>query len=332
MATTKLEDLFVPPVYASMFAESRPDNIALVQSGAVVTDPIFQSLLGQNGRVGTLPFYKPLNGDDASLSSDDPSDVMVPGKVSTGVQTFVLHSLNKGYEFADFAVERSSGNAMQNAREAFEEWWQHHLQDRIIATLKGVMNSDLASGSPQLVNDIFSSGAAPVDGNRFSRDALIDTTTLMGDRADDIQMMLVHPIVYGRLAKQDAISHYKDSETGMPQTYFDGRIRLISSRAAPAEQINGHNVYTTILLGSGAIRYGNLPGLQVPFELTREPLQGGGRGITTLIERLDWCVHPVGHAWGIEQLNPTISSLEVADNWTRVYDPQNVAIRYLRTN
>lgn len=332
MSVTQFDNLFSPLVYASLIAESRADNIALIESGAVRIDPEFQRQLGSHGRAAELPFYKPLGGADATMSSDDPSDIMTPDNIETSKQSFVVHSVNKGFSFSDFAVERSVGDAMEFARQEFDKWWMYLLQARVIATLKGVMNSDLAGGTPQLVNDIFSGGGAPVDDNRFSRDALIDTITLMGDRADDVQMMLVHPIVYGRLAKLDAVSHYKDSETGMPLSYFDGSIRIIKSAAAPVEEINGHNVYTTILLGSGAVSYGNIVGLRYPFELERDALQGGGRGMSTLIERRDWCIHPIGYAWDKDQLSPTLASLEVAANWTRVYDAQNVAIRYLRTN
>lgn len=331
MATTQLNDVFIPEVYASMMENNTPDRIEFVTSGAVVSQPIFTQLIGQQGQVGTVPFFNDLDSTPASVSSDNPAYLIIPDKVTTGTQTFVLQSLNRAFQFADFAMQRGLADPMQYTRNRFARYWQGELQARIVGTLKGIMADNIANNAGDMTTDKYAPSGTPVDDNRFSRDSFLEALGTMGDNYGAIQTAVVHSVIYNRITQLEASNVQTDAQTGMPLAYLGQQVRLVVDDGVPTETINGQTVYTTVLLGNGTIGYGNIPVPQA-FELDHNPDAGNGRGVTSIYERQDWVIHPFGFGWNTNLTSVTRASLEDAANWTRVYGAKSIPIRFLRTN
>jgi hypothetical protein len=84
-------------------------------------------------------------------------------------------------------------------------------------------------------------------------------------------------------------------------------------------------VYTTILMGAGAIGFGaSAPRTGYGTELFRIPAAGNGGGQTVLHSRMNVGIHPLGMAWSdgtggnaIAGDSPSIADLSNAAHWTR---------------
>ena len=105
------------------------------------------------------------------------------------------------------------------------------------------------------------------------------------------------------------------------------------------DSTNGSNtasgIYHTWLVGPGAFRLGVGTPI-VPTEIFRFPDRGNGAGSDTLYNRVEWCIHPVGHAFvgspaseGGPTNAATANNLGYHDSWVRVF-PERKQIKLVR--
>ena len=73
----------------------------------------------------------------------------------------------------------------------------------------------------------------------------------------------------------------------------------------------------------------------MPTEVFRHPSAGNGGGQSTLYNRVEWCLHPVGHKFAASPADGGPSNLATApnlaheDSWQRVY-PERKQIKIAR--
>lgn len=88
------------------------------------------------------------------------------------------------------------------------------------------------------------------------------------------------------------------------------------------------DVYTTYILGEGAIDYENI-GAKVPYEMSRDPKTHGGQD--TLYVRQRKCFAPYGISYtkaSQATLSPTDAELKKGENWTLVNDGNGKVINH----
>jgi hypothetical protein len=94
------------------------------------------------------------------------------------------------------------------------------------------------------------------------------------------------------------------------------------------------SIYQTWLFGRGAVRYGTASP-KVPTEVERDPGAGNGGGQEVLYNRVQWSIHPTGHAYTGTAPNggptnaATANNLAAAGSWNRVY-PERKQIKIAR--
>ena len=88
MAGTIFGIPFDEELFMQMWSEAPdPYLTAMIESGAVVEDPVIASKIANNGNLYTIPFYDTLDGEDQNY--DGQTDITVT-EVSGGVQTGVV--------------------------------------------------------------------------------------------------------------------------------------------------------------------------------------------------------------------------------------------------
>ena len=340
MATTQLSDVYVPEVYASYSAVDGPEKTAFFDSGVAVRNPALGGLFAQGGRVAELPFWKDLDAtDEPNYGTDDPTDVAVPAKITTGTQVARLASLNQGYSSADLTAELAGQDPMQQVRNRFGTYWMRQWQRRTIASVQGVIADNVANDGGDMVNNI--AGATNADvaaGTLFSRAAFTTAAFTSGDHYDDYVAIAVHSVVYKRMVDNDDIDFIPDSQGVMTATFMGRRVivddGLPFTAAAGAGGGDAAATYTSYMFGSGLIGYDE-GAPKTPVELEREASQGNGSGVETLWERKSWVIHPFGCAFTNATLtdgNATLAQLRLAANWDRVVERKNVPLAALITN
>lgn len=337
MATVRLSDVVVPPVYLSYSTVNNIESIALSQSGIIVNNPVLNAAANNSNQQVTIPFWKDLDQTiEPNASNDDPNDHAVPNKIGTGQMSARNAYLNQGYSEMDLTVEILGADPMQRIRDRFGVYWQRQFQRRLLAQLKGIYLSNIANNSGDMVYQVptLETGATPGATKVFSRANFVAAAMTLGDAFDSVKAIAVHSVVYAQMINNDDIDFVPDSKGNMViPTYLQKPVIVDDTMPVRAGTTSGF-VYTSMLFGEGAIGYG-VGSPVAPVALVRDETAGNGGGMETLWERKTWMMHPFGFTWvegTLVEQSPMIADLALAAHWTRVVPRKAVPIAFLDTN
>ena len=83
MSTVRLSDVkWDNEIYLSYLQEDRTAKNAFIASGAAVTNAQLQQRAAGEGDLTTLPYWKDLDATSENISSDDPSVLATPQKIT----------------------------------------------------------------------------------------------------------------------------------------------------------------------------------------------------------------------------------------------------------
>jgi hypothetical protein len=170
--------------------------------------------------------------------------------------------------------------------------------------------------------------------SRLNGATFVDACQKLGDRADRLTAVAMHSATEAALRKLDLIDFVPDSEGKAQLRIFQGRRVVMDDNLPVRNGTTDGQVYTTYLFGAGAFGKG-------AAKLDSEPLQGGfgTEGVelarvpldsdTVLINRRRFILHPRGVKFNSATVagdSPTNAELELAANWTRIYEAKNVRV------
>jgi hypothetical protein len=332
MAYTQVSDLVVPSIFTAYTQAMTEVKSRLVQSGALVRDPRIDELLAGGGLVFNLPGFNDLADTDANVSIGAAGSAITPLNIGSFTEKGVRLSRNQAWGSADLAAALAGEDVMAAIGSLVSPYWARQAQKAVLATLAGVFADNDANDSGDYTHDITDTYAAGV--TDFSAEAFIDALATMGDSENDLGIVVMHSVVYAKAKKNNLIDFVADSSNGDAAQIatFLGRRVLVDDGMPVATQD-----YDTIILGAGALRWGvGTP--ETPVESYRLPLDAAGGGTTALISRVEWCIHPVGHAYSGTAANggpsnaSSANNLAAAGSWNRVFaERKQVKIARLRT-
>jgi hypothetical protein len=334
--TVQLSDIFEPTTFTEAIDEAASENNAFIAAGVAVSDANIEAMASQGGRIGELPFYKPLETAEPNYSDDDSSHVATPKKITGGKQVYRLASMNQAWSAMDLARELTSQkDPVAAITSKIGGYWATQIEKRVISSCLGILADNVANDSGDMVVDLATDDAgAPTDAELISAEAVIDAQTTMGDAADALTAIAVHSVVYSRLKKLNLIDFIPDSEGVVNIPTYLG-MRLVVDDALPAVAGTNRVTYTSILFGLGAMV--NASGRTLyPVEYERKPSSGNGGGEEVIYSRRSEIIHPYGFEFtssSVVGVSATLSELETAANWDRVYaDRKSVSLAFLQTN
>ena len=333
MAVTKIADVVVPEIYTPYKQLVTEQKSALIQSGVVARDASIDTLLNGGGLTFNTPSWKDLDNDEENTSTDNEASFSVPKKIGTVTEISVRLNRNQSWSAMDLAADLAGAKPMTAIGNRVGYYWTRRLQAMFIATMQGVFadNAAAPTAGEHVQNDLTNniSGAAYSAGvTDFSAEAFIDTAVTMGDSAEALGMCFMHSIVYARAQKNNLIDFIPDANGVINIPTFLGR-RVIVDDGLPNPAGTGAaqtaaGIYHTWLFGGGAVRYGvGTP--ETPFETDRRPSAGDGGGQEVMYDRVQWCLHPVGHAYvgtppnGGPTNAATANNLASVTSWRRVF-------------
>jgi hypothetical protein len=344
---TQISDVIVPERFTAYVQQLTETKSRLIQSGALATNELLSGLLAGGGITFQVPSFRDLDDDEENISTDAVPDRLAltaagdvstfgaatfedstPNKIQTSVETAVRLSRNNSWASADLAAALAGEDPMAAIAGRVSDYWARSLQRAMIATMNGVIADNVANDSGDYQNDI--SGASFTDGvTNFSAEAFIDTTVTAGDSMEDFTVLMVHSIVYARMQKNNLIDFIPDARGEVNIPTFQGRIVIVDD-GMPASG----GVFDSWLFGPGAVQLG-VGSAKVPTEMERNASGGNGGGSETLFSRVEWTLHPVGHAYSGTPANggpsnaSTANNLAAATSWNRVY-PERKQIKFAR--
>ena len=336
MATVRLSDVqFDEDVYLSYQQEDRPDRNAYTESGVAVTSNALQSRANGEGEITSIPYWKDLDATGENVSSDDPAQYATPDKISTGKMVARKLFINNAWQSANL-VSSLIGNEdpMRQIASRTAEYWRQRFAARIRSATLGIYLANDAGTGDMIFDVSTEDGDNATADNRWSYDGFVDAVGTMGENADALALMGVHPDTMTQMRKQQAIEYIQDSETGILIPTYNGK-RLVEDKGLPviAGGTSGFK-YVSVLYKAGAFGYGE-GSPKYPTAIEMDELAGNGAGVETLVERKEWIIHPEGYAWQEDTVtgqSPTISEFETAANWARVFDRENVGLAFFVHN
>lgn len=343
---TRISDVVVPQIFGPYTQQLTTEKSRLVQSSALSIDPTLTTAMAGGGLTFNEPSFKDLDDDVENVSTDDPTVLSTPNKIGTATEIQVRMNRNNAWSSMDLTGELAGADPLNAISTRVADYWVRRLQLAFVAEITGIFADNAAAPTGtdthvqnDMTHDI--SGTVFADGStNFSAEAFIDTTSTMGDSMEDLTMVMMHSVVYNRALKNNLIDFIPDSTNmnAAPDSN-PGRLRGIPTFLGREVIVddgmpNATGVFQTWLFGRAAIRFGaGTP--KVPAEVWRNPASGNGSGQDILYNRVEWIIHPVGHAYigtspagGPSNANTT-NNLAAATSWSRVFS-QRKQIRIAR--
>ncbi len=329
MALVQIADVVVPEIFTPYAQQITEEKSRIIQSGAAVRNGQFDQSLGGGGLTFNDPSWNDVANDPDNVG-DDSETPATPVKLTSLAEIQVRLSRNQHWKAADLSAALAGSDPLQAIAGRVGSYWARRSQAALVATLTGVFADNDANDSGDYTNDITGGFSAGV--TDFSAEAVIDAAATSGDSQEDYTMLMVHSIVYSKMRKNNLIDFIRDSDNDTRVAMF-GNLEVIIDDGLP----NAANDFDSWLFGPGAIQVGvGTP--KVATEVTREALEGLGAGTEILSNRVEWILHPAGHAYtgtapnGGPSNAATANNLGAAASWNRVFtERKQVKIARLRT-
>lgn len=333
MATgnTQIADVVVPAIFNPYVQQLTQEKTNIIRSGAAAIDPVLTQNLAGEGSTFNVRSFKDLENDADNVSTDVAGTIVTANKIKSATEIQVRLSRNSAWASMDLVTDLIAKDPMQAIASRVSDYWVRRLQQVFVNVMKGVFaDNDLAptGNDTHILGDMTfdASGSAYVAGvTNFTAESFIDATVTMGDSLNNLTMIMVHSIVYGRMIKNNLIDFVPDSTGSTRIPTFMGR-EVIVDDGMP---FSG-GVFESWLFGSNAVIMG-MSQPKIPTEIYRLPTAGNGAGMETLLNRVEWCVHPVGYQYTPAYTvgGPANATLALAASWSRVF-PERKQIRIAR--
>lgn len=329
MALTNVADVVVPSIYSAYMQTLTEVKSRLVQSGAVVRDPKMDALLAGGGKLFNLPGFGDLADDEPNVSIGVTGTPTTPKNIASHTEVGVRLSRNQSWGSLDLAATLAGADPMKAIAARVAPYWTRAFQKCVLAAGKGVFANNTADDAADYTVDI--TGAYAAGTTDFSAEAFIDALATMGDSEGDLGIVIMHSVVYAKAKKNNLIDFVADATNpgAADIPFFLGKRVLVDDGMPVSTQD-----YDTWIVGPGAFRWGvGVP--EVPIESERDPSNANGGGSSVLYSRVEWLVHPTGHAYigtapdGGPDNTANAHMLGAAASWNRVF-PQRKQIKIAR--
>ena len=320
-------------------SEKDPTSTVLLESGAMVEDPLIANLISGGGNYFTLPFYKDITGNEVNydgatdITADDTED---------GVQSGVVVGRAKGWKALDFVKDFTGADPMRNILNRIEKYKAKQVQNRLIGILNAITGitatGAFADWNNHKMNIAVATNTAPTDANKIGLTTLRDLAVQAnGDNADDYALAIMHSQVANRLSQFNVLEYFKYNDArGQELDVKVGRsgnmIVLICDEVPHAVNATTTKMeYTTFCLGKGTLLHANAP-VERPSDLEYKASEKGGTEY--LYTRYRETIHPNGFTFAMANMpiSPLDSDLATTANWSIVMNPKNIAIAKLVSN
>lgn len=321
--TVRLADVVVPEIFTPYVQEKTEEKSRLVQTGVLVRDPFLDNFLAGAGATINVPGWRDLDNDEENYSDDDPSNKSTPKKIGTKTEVATRMNRNQSWSSMDLTSQLIARDPMAAIGDRVAAYWTRRKQMMFLSAVNGIFADNDAvptAGEHEqgdLTHNIAGTGQASAT-TRFSGEAFIDTLGTIGDSEDDLGIVFMHSVVYNRAKKNNLIEFIPDAEGKVNIPTYMGRTVIVDDALTTTTA----GVYQTLVFGQGAFRYG-VGSPAVPTAVTRDEDSGNGSGQSTLFNRVEWSIHPVGHSYigtgaALPTSGPTNAHLAGGANWQRV--------------
>ncbi|WP_250278882.1 major capsid protein [[Clostridium] colinum] len=269
-----------------------------------------------------LPMYGRIEG--SALNYDGKTDI-VPSATKTFERGVVVVGRANAWIEDDFSEDITGGvGFMSNVAKQIKEYFDEVDQKTLLSILKGIFSMTGGKNGEFVTNHTYNISSL--------ENSKIDVTTIntaiqqaCGDNKSKFDIVIMHSVVATNLENINLLNYLKYTDKNGIQrdlglATLNGKIVLIDDSMPVEDGDSGSKLYTTYILGKGAIDFEDI-GVKVPYEINRDPKTNGGQD--TLYARTRKCFAPFGISYLKKQqasLSPTDEELANGKNWSLVMD------------
>lgn len=326
---------FDPEVFAEYMAEQPTWSNAIIASGILQEDSTIMNLIGTEGNVATLPFYKAMDIADYEPYNNDGLTDNTPLEIAGGKQTAMLIQRMMAWKAKDFTRELTGANPLQHIANSVNNYYQQVWEAELMNIVNAVMRLDGMSGH---VTDITTDGSTVADENKIDETTMIYAQQkALGDAAGNFGIAIMHSLILARYKALGLVEYakYNDAnglqkETTLPT--INGLIVVPSDRFT-VDTSGTLPKYITTIVGRGAILTARKTNYNEPYYTDYDPESNAG--IEKLYTKEGRVLHPNGFSLDVTAIaneSPTKAELGTPANWSLAFDEKNVRIGQIITN
>lgn len=328
---------FDPEVFAGYMAEQPTWNNEILASGILVPDQTIMNLIGTDGNVATLPFYKPITIDSNDALNNDGETDNEPVEISGGKQTCMLIQRMKAWKSKDFTKELTQADPLGHVAQSVDNYYGQVW----IKELMGITDAILGvSGMESHTTDI-----AEVTGSGSVETAnKIDETTLiyaqqkaLGDMADGFGLLVINSMIYAKYKAMGLVNYNKytitnalERELTLPT--IGGLIPIVTDRYT-IDTTQTNTKYKSYIIGQGAFLTCDKTNYEKPYYTDYDPETAAG--VEKLYTKQGKVLHPNGMSLKVANISkesPTYAELSNKANWELAFDHKNVKVGMIVSN
>lgn len=327
--------VFDPEVFADYMAEQPTWSNAIIASGILQEDATIMNLIGSEGNVATLPFYKAMDIKDYEPYNNDGLTNNVPKEIDGGKQTAMLIQRMMAWKAQDFTKELTGADPLQHIANSVNNYYQQVWEAELMNIVGAIMQ---LAGMKNHVLDISATGGTVGDANKIDETTMIYAQQkALGDMANGFGLAIMNSYILARYQALGLVEYAKyNNANGLTQEVnlptINGLVVVPSDRFT-VDASGDVPKYKTLIVGRGAILTARKTNYKEPYYTDYDPESRAG--IEKLYTKEGRVLHPNGfdlNVKNIEKESPTKEELGTADNWSLAFNEKNIKIGQIISN
>lgn len=327
--------VFDPEVFADYMAEQPTWSNAIIASGILQEDATIMNLIGSEGNVATLPFYKAMDIKDYEPYNNDGLTDNVPKEITGGKQTAMLIQRMMAWKAQDFTKELTGADPLQHIANSVNNYYQQVWEAELMNIVGAIMSLEDMKNH---VMDISATGGTVADANKIDETTMIYAQQkALGDMANGFGLAIMNSYILARYQALGLVEYAKyNNANGLTQEVnlptINGLVVVTSDRFT-VDASGDVPKYKTLIVGRGAILTARKTNYNEPYYTDYDPESRAG--IEKLYTKEGRVLHPNGFDLNVKNIaneSPTKEELGTTDNWTLAFNEKNVKIGQIISN
>lgn len=327
---------FDPEVFSDYMSEQPTWSNAIIASGILQQDSTIMNLIGSEGNVATLPFYKAMDIADYEPYNNDGNTNNTPKEISGGKQTAMLIQRMMAWKAQDFTKELTGADPIQHIANSVSDYYRQVWEAELMNIVNAVMELD--SMKDHVYNIALSDGSSVQDANRIDETTMIYAQQkALGDMANGFGIAIMNSLIFARYQAMGLVNYNKytiqnamTSEVNLPT--INGLIPVVSDRFT-VDASGDVPKYITTIVGQGAILTAEKTNYNEPYYTDYDAETKAG--IEKLYTKEGRVLHPNGFNLKVASISgesPTKTELGNKANWELAYKAKNIRIGQIISN
>lgn len=327
---------FDPEVFSDYMSEQPTWSNAIIASGILQQDSTIMNLIGSEGNVATLPFYKAMDIADYEPYNNDGNTNNTPKEISGGKQTAMLIQRMMAWKAQDFTKELTGADPIQHIANSVSDYYRQVWEAELMNIVNAVMGLD--SMKDHVYNIALSDGSSVQDANRIDETTMIYAQQkALGDMANGFGIAIMNSLIFARYQAMGLVNYNKytiqnamTSEVNLPT--INGLIPVVSDRFT-VDASGDVPKYITTIVGQGAILTAEKTNYNEPYYTDYDAETNAG--IEKLYTKEGRVLHPNGFNLKVASISgesPTKTELGNKANWELAYKAKNIRIGQIISN